>query len=92
MTDKDDTASTHHHHHAIHIFGRRFRMPRSRALRVLIGVLLIILGILGFLPVLGFWMIPLGLLVLSYEFHLVRRLRRRTLVWWERRQRARARK
>ena len=53
MTDKDDTASTHHHHHAIHIFGRRVPMPRSRALRVLIGVLLIILGILGFLPVLG---------------------------------------
>ncbi|SFK55755.1 Putative transmembrane protein (PGPGW) [Mesorhizobium albiziae] len=89
MTDRDDTASTHHHH-AIHIFGRRFQMPRSRVLRVLIGVLLIILGILGFLPVLGFWMIPLGLLVLSYEFHLVRRLRRRTLVWWERRQRAKA--
>jgi len=40
---------------------------------------------LGFLPVLGFWMIPLGLLVLSYEFHLVRRMRRRMVVRWERR-------
>ena len=49
-------------------------MPRSRALRILIGVGLVVFGIFGFLPVLGFWMIPLGLLVLSYEFHVVRRL------------------
>ncbi|MEQ1953612.1 hypothetical protein [Mesorhizobium sp. CN2-181] len=69
------------------MFGRAFRMPRSRALRVAIGVLLTFLGLLGFLPVLGFWMIPLGLLVLSYEFATVRRLRRRSVVWWERRRR-----
>lgn len=62
-------------------------MPQSRPLRVAIGVLLILLGILGFLPVLGFWMIPLGLLVLSYEFATVRRFRRRLVVWWERRRR-----
>jgi purine-cytosine permease-like protein len=69
----------------IALLGREFRMPRSRWLRVLIGVVLIILGMLGFLPILGFWMIPLGLLVLSYEFHAVRRLRRRFVVWWEKR-------
>jgi Putative transmembrane protein (PGPGW) len=72
----------------IHILGRTYAMPRSRARRVLIGGVLIVFGIFGFLPVLGFWMVPLGLLVLSYEFHLVRRLRRRALVWWERRRRA----
>lgn len=70
---------------AIEIFGRELPLPRSRALRIAIGVLLILLGILGFLPVLGFWMIPLGLLVLSYEFHSVRRLRRRLTVWWHNR-------
>jgi hypothetical protein len=32
-------------------------------LRLLLGLLLIFGGILGFLPVLGFWMIPLGLAV-----------------------------
>jgi hypothetical protein len=64
-------------------------MPRSRWLRILIGVGLIVLGIFGFLPVLGFWMIPLGLLVLSYEFHVVRRLRRRFVVWWEKRRKRR---
>ena len=64
-------------------------MPRSRARRVLIGTVLIVFGIFGFLPVLGFWMIPLGLFILSHEFHIVRRLRRRASVWWERRRRAR---
>lgn len=69
----------------ITIFGREFTMPRSRALRVAIGILLVFFGFLGFLPILGFWMIPLGLLVLSYEFTVVRRWRRRFVVWWERR-------
>jgi hypothetical protein len=67
------------------LFGREYRLPRSRAVRIAIGVFLIIFGIFGFLPVLGFWMIPLGLLVLSYEFAAVRRFRRRLVVWWERR-------
>ncbi len=69
----------------IRLFGREFRLPRSRALRLAIGIGLIPLGILGFLPILGFWMIPLGLLLLSYEIAAVRRWRRRLVVWWERR-------
>ena len=60
-------------------------VPQSRALRVGLGVVLIIGGFLGFLPILGFWMIPLGLLVLSHDFAPVRRLRRRIEVWWARR-------
>jgi len=71
----------------ISILGREFTMPRSRRLRVTIGVLLALGGILGFLPILGFWMIPLGILVLSYEFAVIRRHRRRFVVWWERRRR-----
>ncbi len=71
----------------IRMFGREFRLPRSRGVRITIGVLLCIGGVLGFLPILGFWMVPLGLLVLSYEFAAVRRFRRRTVVWWERRRR-----
>lgn len=71
----------------ITVFGREFTMPRSRGLRIAIGVVLILGGILGFLPILGFWMIPIGLLVLSYEFAMVRRHRRRFVVWWERRRR-----
>lgn len=73
----------------ISVFGREFAMPQSRPRRIVIGVALVALGCLGFLPVLGFWMIPLGLLVLSYEFGWVRRHRRRFVVWWERRRRPR---
>lgn len=69
----------------ISIFGREMTMPQSRPLRVALGVVLVIFGIFGFLPILGFWMVPLGLLVLSYEFAVVRRWRRRSVVWWHRR-------
>ena len=71
----------------ISIFGKQVAMPRSRLLRIVIGVALIFFGILGFLPILGFWMAPLGILVLSYEFAAVRRFRRRISVWWEKRRR-----
>ena len=54
----------------------RIPLPRSRVGRIIVGVLLIIGGFFGFLPVLGFWMIPLGLAVLSYDIPAVRRWRR----------------
>ncbi|AZO29807.1 MULTISPECIES: hypothetical protein [Mesorhizobium] len=84
MTATDDDSAPAR---KITILGREFTMPRSRGARIAIGVLLTVGGILGFLPILGFWMIPLGLLVLSYEFALVRRHRRRFVVWWQRRRR-----
>ncbi len=64
---------------------RRIALPGSRILRMLLGVALIFGGVLGFLPILGFWMIPLGLIVLSVDLSWVRRRRRRILVWWRRR-------
>ncbi len=64
-------------------------MPRSRFMRIVLGALLVVFGIFGFLPVLGFWMIPLGLLILSYELAIVRRWRRRAIVWWHGRKRGR---
>ncbi len=62
------------------------RLPRSRGLRIALGVGLLLGGVLGFLPVVGFWMLPLGLLVLSVDIPWVRRGRRRVAVWWGRRQ------
>jgi hypothetical protein len=47
-----------------------------------IGVLLILFGFLGFLPVLGFWMFPLGLVVLSYDIPRVRLWRQNIKTWW----------
>jgi purine-cytosine permease-like protein len=75
----------------IRIFGRSFAMPRSRAVRIAIGALLILFGIVGFLPVVGFWMIPLGVFVISHEFAMARRYRRRSVVWWGRWRRPRRR-
>ncbi len=60
-------------------------LPRSRLLRILIGVLLLIGGLFSFLPILGVWMIPLGMLVLSNDIPRVRRWRRRFAVWFHRR-------
>ena len=65
-----------------------FNTPATRNGRLIVGTLLVIGGIFGFLPVLGFWMIPLGLLILSQELPFVRHHRRRLAVWWERRRRA----
>ena len=39
----------------------------SRGTRRIVGILLILGGLFGFLPILGFWMIPLGLALLSSE-------------------------
>jgi hypothetical protein len=70
---------------------QRFPLPANRAARIAFGVALLIGGVLGFLPVLGFWMIPLGLLVLSVDVPAVRRFRRRAEVRYGRwRQRRRA--
>jgi hypothetical protein len=67
-------------------FGRfGINLPQSRAWRIALGVALVLGGLVGFLPILGFWMLPLGLIVLSVDLPAVRRLRRRLVVWWSRR-------
>lgn len=63
---------------------RRLPLPRSRPVRMGAGVALILGGVLGFLPILGFWMLPLGVIVLSVDSPVMRRLRRRVEVWWGR--------
>jgi hypothetical protein len=60
-------------------------VPGSRLWRVVLGGALVLGGMMGFLPILGFWMIPLGFLVLSIDLPIVRRQRRRVEVWWGRR-------
>jgi hypothetical protein len=68
----------------VRLFNRHWHLPQSKPIRIGLGILLVALGLLGFLPVLGFWMIPLGLLVLSVDIPLVRRWRRQLAVWWHR--------
>lgn len=58
-------------------------------LRVPLAILLMAGGLLGFLPILGFWMIPLALLILAIDLPLLRpgvttamiRGRRRWTLW-----------
>jgi uncharacterized membrane protein len=83
-------AQPHPPRRKIAVLGRHIHMPQSRTHRIAIGTALVFGGVLGFLPVLGFWMVPLGVLVLSYEFASVRRFRRRVTVWCEKRRRRRA--
>ena len=64
---------------------RKVALPKSRIARVAIGAVLVAGGIVGFLPVVGFWMIPLGLIVLSVDLPIVRRWRRQAVVAWGRR-------
>lgn len=50
-------------------------------LRSVVGILLICGGVVGFLPVLGFWMIPAGLAFIALD---IPPLRQRVLGWCER--------
>jgi hypothetical protein len=57
-------------------------VPESRAGRTLLGSGLITLGIVGIaLPFLGLWMIAPGITILSKDYHLARRWRRRSEVF-----------
>lgn len=74
--------------HEIMLGRWRLKLPQSRPMRIAIGCLLIFGGCLGFLPILGFWMVPVGLFVLSHDIAFVRRRRRKMAVWWARRRKA----
>jgi hypothetical protein len=56
----------------------------TRGLRILLGILLIIGGLLGFLPLVGFWMLPLGVIVLAREIPAVDRWVERLRQRWRR--------
>lgn len=43
------------------------RRPEARLVRIPLGILLVLGGIFSFLPVLGIWMLPLGLLLLAID-------------------------
>lgn len=48
-------------------FLRWLRQPQMGLVRVPLAILLMLGGIFSFLPVLGIWMLPLGLLVLAVD-------------------------
>lgn len=65
------------------------RRPGAGWARIPLGVALILGGFVGFLPVLGFWMLPLGALLLSEDVPFLKKPTLRALgavqQWWDRR-------
>jgi len=59
--------------------------PSAWFARIPIGILMCIGGFLAFLPVLGVWMLPLGLILLAQDLPPLRRLVDRAMDWAERR-------
>jgi len=53
-------------------FAKLKALPQT--IRQIIAILLIIMGFFGFLPIIGFWMIPLGLMLLAIDFPWARRM------------------
>ncbi len=64
----------------VNFAGRRISLPGNPVVRLVLGVVMVIAGLLGFLPILGFWMIPLGIAILAVDMPWVRRLYRRLTV------------
>lgn len=58
--------------------------PGAIWLRVPLALGLMIGGLLGFLPVLGFWMLPLGLALLAVDIPFMREPLARFMVWLNR--------
>jgi hypothetical protein len=63
-------------------------LPANRWVRIGLGVGFIILGgVFGWLPVLGYWMVPVGFLILASDIPAIRRFNRRVTIkvvgWWQ---------
>ena len=63
---------------------RWLRAPSARWVRIPVGVLLVIASLFSFLPILGLWMLPLGLVLLAQDLRFLRRPTRRALILLER--------
>jgi len=64
---------------------RWLRRPSSRWARIPAGLLFCLGGLLWILPVLGLWMLPLGLVLLAEDIPALRRMTDRALHWIEHR-------
>ena len=60
------------------------RRPSSRWVRIPLALLLILGGIFSFLPILGLWMLPLGLLLFAQDVPVLQGPLVRLLAWVER--------
>ena len=66
-------------------FLRWLRKPSSFIVRIIVSVLLILGGILSFLPILGLWMLPLGLIIIAQDLPFLQPPLVKVLTWIENR-------
>ena len=59
------------------------RKPSSLLARIVVALLLIFGGIFSFLPILGIWMLPLGLIIIAQDLPFLQRPLVRGLQWVE---------
>ncbi len=62
---------------------RWLRNPKAKWVRLPLGILLIIGGFFGFLPILGIEMIPLGLLLVAQDIPFLQEPVGRAVIWLE---------
>jgi hypothetical protein len=67
------------------------RKPSSRYARIPVAILLMFGGVFGFLPVLGIWMLPLGLVLFAQDVPVLQKPMAKGLGWVERKWLARER-
>jgi hypothetical protein len=60
------------------------RKPSSRLVRIPVAVLLVAGGIFSFLPILGLWMLPLGLVLFAQDVPVLQKPMAKSLGWIER--------
>ncbi|HVV40437.1 MAG TPA: hypothetical protein VHC94_05165 [Nitrobacter sp.] len=70
-------------------FSGWLRRPSSRYVRIPLALLLILGGIFSFLPVLGLWMLPLGLILIAQDLPFLEKPIAQFLGWIERKWKAR---
>ncbi|MBS7700524.1 MULTISPECIES: hypothetical protein [unclassified Chelatococcus] len=74
---------------------RWLRHPASRWVRIPVGLLFVVGGVFSFLPILGIWMLPLGLMLIAADIPLLQKpmarfafaavaLWERLRAWWRR--------
>ena len=63
----------------------RYLVDSSPWVRIPPALLIFLGGFVGFLPILGFWMVPLGLLLLALDIPFLRRPTAAFMIWAERR-------
>ena len=64
-------------------FIRWLRQPSSFVIRLIVALLLILGGIFSFLPILGLWMLPLGLLLIAQDVPFLQKPIVKILAWVE---------